>query len=249
MTEKYDTSALAILPFPIPGPNLRHLYRHHTIAQSGTEAEQKRALGRGINDRPWDPATLSNPSYRLEMWHWLEDVVRWFNHEYAWDTSQVIPDCWPEHPHLIHEIAAMADDRYRAALAHNGGPLENWHRVTVPWFLDRMRKSISSYCEEHHQAWPARARYARQVTQESFNQRWLRASEDTQAVGVLSGRPWIKLENGDELNVVTGEVSNKAEEDEIGQEEAERIREALGQPRLPEGPESPGAYSRQLGLA
>ena len=130
----------------------------------------------------------------------------------------------------------MADDRYRAALAHNGGPLENWHRVTVPWFLDRMRKSIKAHCEEHHQAWPARARYARQITQESINQRWLRTNEDIQAVGVLSGRPWIKLDNGDELNVVTGEIRNKAEEDEIGQEEAERERVAQGQDQLPRAP-------------
>ncbi len=237
MADDYDTSALAVLPFPIPGPNLRHLYRHHTTTENGTEAEQKKAFGRRIDDRPWDPATLSNPSYRLEMWHWLDDVVRWFNHEYGWDTCQIIPDCWPEHPHLIHEIATLADDRYRAAQAHNGGPLENWHRVTVPWFLDRMRKSINSHCEEHHQAWPARARYARQVTQESFNQRWLRANEDIQAVGVLSGRPWIELGNGDKLNLITGEIRNGAEEAELGYGEEGHAEDLPGQPMLPPTPQ------------
>jgi len=94
-----------------------------------------------------------------------------------------------------------------------------------------MRRSIKSHCEERHQAWPARARYARQVAQQSFDQRWLKANEDVQAVGVLSGKPWLEMENGDELNVVTGEIRNRAEDQRLTQEEEERQRS--GQDPLP----------------
>ena len=98
MADRYDTSALVVLPFPTPGPQLRHLYLHYNLLANATEAEQKKLRERGINARPWDPATLGTSAQRLELWRWLEDVVAWFNHEYAWDTNQVIPDCWPEHP-------------------------------------------------------------------------------------------------------------------------------------------------------
>lgn len=229
MADSYDTSALAILPFPIPGPQLRRLYRHHWTAENGTDQEREKLNQRNVAARPWDPATLGTSALRLEMWRWLEEVVRWFNHEYAWDTSQAIPACWPEHTHLIHEIAVMADDRYRAGQAHDGGPLENWHRVCVPWFRSRMRESIQAHCEERHQAWPARARYARYVSQDSLDQRWLRANEDVVSVGVLTGEPWVPIEGGDELNVVTGEIKNTAEDEQARRDDAE-LRQSAQDP-------------------
>jgi hypothetical protein len=30
------------------------------------------------------------------------------------DVADVIPLCWPQHPHLVHEIAVLADQRRRA---------------------------------------------------------------------------------------------------------------------------------------
>lgn len=235
MTDRPDTAALAVLPFPIPGPQLRYLYRHYSLLAAGTEAEQKKLRERGINARPWDPATLGTSAQRLELWRWLEDVVLWFNHEYAWDTNQVIPGCWPEHPHLVHEITCLADERYRAALAYSGAFLADWHRQAVPLFLNRMREAIRGHCEERHQAWPARARYARQTSQESFDQRWLRANEDLVATGVLTGQPWIQLDNGDHLNVVTGEITNAAEDEEFAREG--EVREWAALDRVPELPE------------
>jgi hypothetical protein len=29
--------------------------------------------------------------------------VTWLNHEYVWDVADVIPPCWPQHSHLVHE--------------------------------------------------------------------------------------------------------------------------------------------------
>lgn len=98
-----------------------------------------------------------------------------------------------------------------------------------------MRESIQAHCEERHQAWPARARYARYVSPDSSNQRWLRANEDVVSVGVLTGKAWVPIEGGDELNVVTGETKNTAEEEEVRQEAEERRQAIPGQDPLPDG--------------
>jgi hypothetical protein len=54
----------------------------------------------------------------------LEAVVTWLNQEYIWDVADVIPPCWPQHPHLVHEIAVLADQRRRTSLAPTSDPLE-----------------------------------------------------------------------------------------------------------------------------
>jgi hypothetical protein len=64
----------------------------------------------------------------MEVWSWLEAVVTWLNHEYVWDVADVIPPCWPQHPHLVDEIAVLADQRRRAGQAHTSDPLEDWQR-------------------------------------------------------------------------------------------------------------------------
>ncbi len=236
MAEDHSTDGFLVLPFPQPGPVIRRLYRHWWTIENGTQLEQDKAKERPAG-RPWDPATLGTSGERLELWRWLEEVVRWFNHEYAWDTSQVIPDCWPEHPHLVHEIAVMADARRRAGSTSNSGALEEWHRVCVPWFLSRMRDSIKGHCEERHQAWPARARHARHVGQESFDLRNLRTVEDVEAAGFRSGNPWVKDVGGDEINIITGEVRNAEEAQEIEREEEIRKQSARGRDPLPPEPD------------
>ena len=108
-----------IYPFPVPGEQVRLAYRELHIAINGTE-EQKKALGNhALLPRPWEPATCLDPELRHELWQWLEDVVIWLNHEYTWDVAGLIPSCWPLHPHLVHEIAVLADQRRRAGLAND----------------------------------------------------------------------------------------------------------------------------------
>src|SRR5688572_28872202 len=60
----------------------------------------------------------------MEVWSWLEAVVTWLNHEYVWDTGDVMPPCWPQHPHLVREIAVLADQRHRAGQALTSEALE-----------------------------------------------------------------------------------------------------------------------------
>ena len=115
--------------FPHPGRRVEQAYRELDIALYGSD-EEKKALGspRALA-RPWDPATCIDPDLRDEVWSWLDDVVTWLNHEYVWDVAAMIPACWPKHPHLVHEIAVLADLRRRAGHALTGDALEEWHRT------------------------------------------------------------------------------------------------------------------------
>ena len=86
----------------------------------------------------------------------------WFNHEYVWDhNAGMIPACWPQHPHLVHEIAVLADQRRRAGIDPTSSALEEWHRYGVPGFLERLKTRTKNGCDEHHAPWPAEARHAR----------------------------------------------------------------------------------------
>ena len=127
--------------FPTPNtPLLAVAYRDLYLAAEGT-AQQKEMLGDpALLPRPWDPATCQDPLLRQEVWDWLEEFVVWFNREYVWDPNAgMIPSCWPQHPHLVHEIAVLADQRRRAGIATTSDLLEDWHRYAVPAFIDRMK--------------------------------------------------------------------------------------------------------------
>jgi hypothetical protein len=86
--------------------------------------------------------TCQTPQLRTEVWSWLEAVVSWLNHEHVWDVADVIPPCWPLHPHLVHEIAVLADQRHRAGQALTSDPLEEWHCHGLPSFTERMRSRL-----------------------------------------------------------------------------------------------------------
>lgn len=157
-----------VWPFPKPGPRLRLAYAELDQAENGTP-EQKKALG-SIADlqRPWLPATCTDPRLRTDLWQWLDAVVVWLNHEMVFDTVDVIPACWPQHPHLIHELAVLVDGRYRACHALVSGPMEEWHRYALPAFLERMRHRIEGHCTDAHPAtWPASGRFKRHLNETS----------------------------------------------------------------------------------
>ncbi|WP_197275230.1 hypothetical protein [Luteipulveratus halotolerans] len=158
-------------PFPEGGSMLRLAYRELTIAANG-DAEQVKALGPlNMLPRPWDPPTCRRPELREQLWEWLEEVVNWLNREYVWDVAGMIPTCWPSHPHLVHEIAVLADQRRRAGLALNSDAMEEWHRYALPAFTDRLRNRAKDHCEDGHQTWPGRSRYARQMSDQSAHTR------------------------------------------------------------------------------
>lgn len=149
---------LLVDPFPAPGRKLRQAYRDLQTAEHGTQ-QQKEALGPAdALPRPWIPESLT-PALRAELWAWLEQVVPWLNKHYTWQLNNLLPACWYLHPHLILEVATVADLRYRAGLSMNGDALEDWHRYCIPALFDRTRSRMLTICEEGHQEWPGRARH------------------------------------------------------------------------------------------
>ena len=117
-----------------------------------------------------------------EVWSWLEAVVTWLNHEHVWDVADVIPPCWPQHPHLVHEIAVLADQRHRAGQALSSDPLEEWHRHSLPEFTERMKTRLRNHCQEDHQSWPAKGRYSRHVGEASRRRRMDAYAGDVRAL-------------------------------------------------------------------
>jgi len=154
-----------VLPYPMPSERIRTAVWNLVDAEKGAEEEDR--LGEAsVLPRPWDIASCTDPELRHDVWVWYAEFVSWFNHEYVWDPATgMIPPCWPQHPHLIHEIGVLADQRRVAATATNSNSLEEWHRLIVPDFLQRLRDRIKQHCEDHHQPWPARARFARRTAE------------------------------------------------------------------------------------
>ena len=96
----------------------------------------------------------------------------------------MIPACWPQHPHLVHEIAVLADQRRRAGHALTSDALEEWHRHNLPAFTERMKSRLRNHCEDGHQTWPAKGRYTRYTAEISR-----RTREDNFAADIGAVRP------------------------------------------------------------
>ncbi|NHA69969.1 hypothetical protein [Phycicoccus flavus] len=202
----------AIEGFPSPGRRVTHAYRELNTAMYGTD-EQKKALGSpALLARPWDPPTCVDPELRAELWDWLDRVATWLNHEYAWDVTGLIPTCWPKHPHLVHEIAVLADLRRRAGLALTADAMEEWHRYALPAFTERTRQRLKSHCEEGgHQPWPAYGRHTRHTAQAAVEERARVFQRDidtltSQPEVANPAAPRLRLVDVDQFDLVTGEA-------------------------------------------
>ena len=200
------------LAFPRPGPALRNAYRELDLALNGTDADRKALGDLGALPRPWDPATLTTPQLREEHWEWVEAVADWVNTEYVWETSTTIPSCWPMHPHLVHEIGVLADQRHHAGTAFTSDRLEEWHRHALPAFFDRLKQRARTMCEERHQDWPARGRYSRYRAEQDGRHGAYRLDQDTCRAGpdqdgdVPGGAPHLAVIDGNRIDLDTGEV-------------------------------------------
>jgi hypothetical protein len=180
--ESDPNSSVLIQPFPQPGRLMQLAYRELDLATS-RQQDRLLPLQDQVNmPRPWDPATCRTPQLRKEVWSWLEAVVSWLNREYVWDVADVIPPCWPQHPHLVHELAVLADQRHRAGQALTSEPLEEWHRYSVPSFSERMRTRLRNHCQEDHQSWPARGRYTRHIAEATHRWRVDACNSDVRAL-------------------------------------------------------------------
>lgn len=121
--------------------------------------------------RPWDITTCLDPRLRRDVWTWLEQVVDWINTECAWDVSGLIPGCWFLHPHLVHDLGALADQRRLAGSALTSNDLADWQRTSLPLFLSRMQSRIKATCDETHKDPPGRPRILAAHTDAAVTQR------------------------------------------------------------------------------
>ncbi len=183
--EPNPQTRVLIQPFPVPGRLVQLAYRELDLVSNGAQ-DQLLAL-KDLRDlpRPWDPASCQTPQLRKEVWFWLEAVVTWLNQEYVWDVAEVIPPCWPQHPHLVHEIAVLADQRRRAGLGLTSDALDDWHRYSLPSFTERMKTRLRNHCQDHHQSWPATGRHTRHTAEAARHRRLRIYDADANAVKSL----------------------------------------------------------------
>ncbi|MGV1009943.1 MAG: hypothetical protein ACOYBY_15235 [Dermatophilaceae bacterium] len=198
--------------FPAPGRRVEHAYRELDIALYGTTDEKKVLGSPRVLPRPWDPPTCLDPELREQLWEWLDRVVAWLNREYVWDVAGMIPACWPRHPHLVHEVAVLADLRRRAGHALTGDAMEEWHRYALPAFTERMRQRMKAHCEDkEHQPWPAHGRHTRHLTTNSaaMREQVFQADVATLTVTLQPAtlpRAQLHLVDGVRVDPDTGEV-------------------------------------------
>jgi hypothetical protein len=202
------TGQQIIQAFPEAGPRMRLAYRELRIAATGSSGQIKALGDPRLLPRPWDPATCESPDLRQEIWAWLDQVVTWLNHEYSWDVATMIPSCWPQHPHLVHEIAVLADQRRRAADGLTSDPLEDWHRYSLPAFQERMRHRLGDHCAGGHQHWPARGRHTRHTSHASRAERNVAFHRDIDDLARLTpdqqpNRPRLGI-----VDLDTGEITD-----------------------------------------
>jgi hypothetical protein len=145
--------------FPQPSGAILKALELLAISRDGDPDEMAEAGDLSELPRPWEPASCPD-ELRARIWHWCDSVAGWLNTDLAWRPAQIIPDCWPRHPHLARELPILAILRWQAEEALDPRWLEEWHRYTYPAFLDRLAVSLGeSTCRAgKHQDWPARAR-------------------------------------------------------------------------------------------
>lgn len=154
-----DTTGMIVQPFPMPPRLVARAYRLlQELAAASTEEDFHRLGSLSALDLPWDP-NRCGPATRQQVWEWLDDVAAWVDHEYGWGVERLIPPCWTSHPHIAHELAVLADQRYVAGQAFHSNALEEWHRYSLPMFLERMTFTLGSRCVNGHDEWPAAPRY------------------------------------------------------------------------------------------
>jgi hypothetical protein len=197
-------SMVIIQPFPRPGRLVQQAYRELDLAASRHQDHLLPLHDLANLQRPWDPATCETPQLRNEVWSWLEAVVTWLNHEHVWDVADVIPPCWPQHPHLVHEIAVLADQRHRAGHGLSSDLLEEWHRESLPSFTERMRRRLRNHCQEDHQTWPAKGRYTRHIAEAPRCRRFDAFDGDVRAL--KSAHDHTKLPRLGLVDPETGEI-------------------------------------------
>ena len=179
-------------PHSVPGAPVIPLRRHHEQLKN-TCAVVAPTVGAG---------DLSYPAAAAAVVVVAGRGCRLVVTEYVWEAADTIPACWPQHPHLVHEIAVLPDQRRRAGHAFTNDALEEWPRYSLPALTERMTSRLRSHCEDGHQAWPAKGRYTRHTAEASH-----RSREDVAALKPTEERGRRRPQLG-LVDLDTGEIKN-----------------------------------------
>ena len=127
--------------FPNPSPVVIAALDELRVAAVAPPESENELRRLAMLPRPWEPATCPGQLRRL-IYVWLDEVVGWINEQHTWRVDCVVPICWAEHPHIIHELAPLACLRWETTYAVTPANLEEWHRYTLPMFLERIIQRI-----------------------------------------------------------------------------------------------------------
>jgi hypothetical protein len=152
-------AGLMVRAFPEPGPAVRTAMEQLQHATIEPPADEQALHELARMPRPWDPGSCTGP-IRAELWAWLDLVAMWVNEQHLWSVTRPgIPECWPAHPHLVHDLAVLACSRHYTSFAVTPAALEDWHRYTLPGFLERLRDRLADGCQpSRHQPRPRNER-------------------------------------------------------------------------------------------
>lgn len=178
---------LMVRPFPEPGPTIRTAMEQLQQATVEPPADEDELRELAQMPRPWDPATCTG-LMRSELWAWLDLVAMWVNEQHLWNVTRPgIPECWPAHPHLVHDLAVLACSRYYTSFAVTPAALEDWHRYGLPGFLERLRDRLGDGCQpSKHQPRPRRERDESHASTPVRRGRKQRYRDDVERAGELA---------------------------------------------------------------
>lgn len=178
-----------VQPFPEPGPTIRGVMEKLQYATIEPPVDEDELQALAQMPRPWDPGSCTG-QIRGELWTWLDQVAMWVNEQHLWNVTRPgIPECWPQHPHLVNDLALLASGRYYTSFAVTPAALEDWHRWSLPFFLDRLRDRLGDGCQPaRHQQRPRRERDESHASATTANARRRRFHEDHEQASTTSGR-------------------------------------------------------------
>ena len=178
------TGEAIVTAFPMPGPMLEGAYWKLRTAKGEATPALTAVLGPPEHlPRPWIPASCYEPELRKQLWEWLEAVAVWLNEQYTWDATAMIPACWSHHPHIINDLAVLADRRRAAGHEYDGAAMEEWERQTLPLFIERMHTRLRQQCATgQHKPWPGRPRHQTYLAPDASQHRTQRLTRDIAAL-------------------------------------------------------------------
>ncbi|WP_245916750.1 hypothetical protein [Nocardioides gansuensis] len=140
-------AGLMVRPFPEPGPAVRTAIQQLQHASFAPPVDEDAVRELAQIPRPWDPGSCTG-KIRSELWEWLDLVAMWVNEQHLWNLARPgIPECWPAHPHLVHDLAVLACGRHYTRFALTPAALEDWHRYALPGFLERLHDRLGDGCQ------------------------------------------------------------------------------------------------------